>query len=314
VNLTPVQTADFSWDLNLNWSKNEIKVVELYGDMKYYNLYDLSWGGYVYAFPGKEYGTIFGYAIVRENATPVYYDAAETQLAYYTYSGRPVVTTAGRYIRSGQRTPLGNVYPDWFGGITNSLSYKKLNLSFLIDFKKGGDIFSVTHMFGMYTGILEPTAAINANGKNIRDALADGGGVLIEDAVYGKVNTDGTIALLDAAGAASATPVENSTYVNANRWAYDFYGKTELSVFDGSFTKLREVSLSYSFDNVAFLNKAGIKDVNLSLVGRNLWIIQKNIPDIDPEVSSSAGNRSVGAETNAIPSTRSYGFNLKISF
>ena len=109
---------------------------------------------------------------------------------------------AGRYIRSGQRTPLGNIYPDWFGGITNSFTYKNLNLSFLVDFKKGGDIFSVTHMFGMYTGVLEETAATNANGKNVRDALADGGGVLIEGAVYGKVNTDGTVAFLNKDGGA----------------------------------------------------------------------------------------------------------------
>jgi TonB-linked SusC/RagA family outer membrane protein len=314
VMFTPVQTSDFSWDVSLNWSKNKNKVVELYEDMKYLNLYNLSWGGYVYAFPGKDYGTIFGYAIVREHATPVYYDAAKTQLAYYEYSGRPIVSTSGRYIRSGQRTPLGNIYPDWFGGVTNSFTYKNFNLSLLIDFKKGGDIFSVTHMFGEYTGILENTAATNANGKNVRDALADGGGVLIPDAVYGKVNTDGTIAFLDASGAASTTPVPNATYVAANTWGYDFYGKTELSTFDGSFAKLREVSAGYSFNNVGFLKKAGIQDVNFSLVGRNLWIIHKNIPDLDPEISSSAGNTSVGAETNAIPSTRSYGFNIKITF
>jgi TonB-linked SusC/RagA family outer membrane protein len=311
---TPVQTPDFSWDVTFNWSKNQNKVVELYGDMKYLNLYDLSWGGYVYAFPGKDYGTIFGYAIVRENATPVYYDADKKQLAYYEYSGRPIVTKAGRYIRSGQRTPLGNVYPDWFGGINNSMTYKNFNLSFLVDFKKGGDIFSVTHMFGTYTGVLEATAAINDKGKNVRDAIADGGGVLIKDAIYGKVNTDGTIAFLDATGAVVTAPVTNTTYVDANTWGYDYYGKTELSLFDGSFAKLREVSMGYSFNKLGFLNKAGIKDVNLSLVGRNLWIIHKNIPDIDPEVSQSAGNASVGAETNAIPSTRSYGFNIKINF
>jgi len=314
LNLTPVKTSDFSWDISVNWSKNKNKVVSLYEDMKYLNLYDLSWGGYVYAFPGKDYGTIFGYALVRENATPVYYDDAKKQLAYYEYSGRALVTKSGRYIRSGQRTPLGNVYPDWFGGITNSFNYKKLSLSVLIDFKKGGKIFSETHMFSEYTGVLANTAAINANGKNVRDALADGGGVLAPNSVYGKVNADGTIAFLDATGAISATPVDNSTYADANTFYYDTYGKTELSVFDGSFTKLREVSLSYSLDKIGFLNKAGIKDVNLSLVGRNLWIIHKNVPDIDPEVGNSAGNTSVGAEQNSIPSTRSYGFNIKISF
>jgi TonB-linked SusC/RagA family outer membrane protein len=312
--VSPVQTSDFSWDITLNWSKNQNKVIALYGEMKYLSLYDLSWGGYVYAFPGKDYGTIFGYAIVRENAKPVYYDDAKTQLAYYVYSGRPIVSTAGRYIRSGQRTPLGNVYPDWFGGVTNSLTYKNFNLSFLVDFKKGGDIFSVTHMFGVYTGILEETAAINDNGKNVRDALADGGGVLIKNAVYGRVNTDGTIAYLDATGAIVSDPVVNTTYSDANLLYYGYYGKTELSVFDGSFIKLREVSAGYSFNNIAFLKKAGIKNLNLSLVGRNLWIIHKNTPDIDPEISSSAGNTSVGAETNAIPSTRSYGFNIKIDF
>ncbi|MFZ0282044.1 MAG: SusC/RagA family TonB-linked outer membrane protein [Bacteroidales bacterium] len=311
---SPVQTNDFSWDITFNWSKNVNKVVALYQDMKYLQLYGLGWDALAYAFPEKEYGTVFGYAVVRENATPVYYDEAKTQLAYYEYSGRPIVGRTGRYIRSGQRTPLGNIYPDWFGGINNSLTYKNLNLSFLVDFKKGGDIFSVTHMFGMYTGVLEATAATNANGKNIRDALADGGGHLIEGAVYGKVNTDGTVAYLDAAGAASATPVENTTYAPGNTYGYDYYKMHELSLFDGSFVKLREVSIGYSFNQIGFLNKIGLSSLDLALVGRNLWIIHKNIPDLDPEVSSSAGNTSVGAESNAIPSTRSYGFNLRVNF
>jgi hypothetical protein len=90
----------------------------------------------VYAFPGKEYGTLWGYAIVRENVTPVYYDAEKTQLSHYIYSGRPLVTTAGRYIRSNARTDLGNIYPDWFGGINNSFTYKDFNFNFLVDFRK----------------------------------------------------------------------------------------------------------------------------------------------------------------------------------
>ncbi len=314
LNATPVQTKDFSWDITLNWSKNVNKVVALYQDMKYLSLYGLGWSGYVYAFPGKDYGTIYGYAIVRENAKPVYYDEANTQLAYYEYSGRPIVSTTGRYIRSGQRTPLGNIYPDWFGGVNNSLTYKNFNLSFLVDFRKGSKLFSMTNMWGIYTGVHEETAAINANGKNIRDALADGGGILIEGAVYGKVNTDGTVALLDKTGAASSVPVDNSTYLAANLWAYDYYQKHELSVFDGSFVKLREVSLGYTFNKISFLNKVGIRDLSLAFVGRNLWIIHKNLPNLDPEVSSSAGNTSVGMETNAIPSTRSLGFNLRVNF
>jgi TonB-linked SusC/RagA family outer membrane protein len=311
---TPVQTSNFSWDIALNWSRNVNKVVELYEDMKYLQLYSMGWGGYVYAIPGQDYGTIWGYAILRENATPVYYDEAETQLSHYVYSGRPLVSTSGRYIRSGQRTALGNVYPDWFGGINNSLTYKNFNLSFLVDFKKGGDIFSVTHMFGVYTGLLAETAAINANGKNVRDALVDGGGILIDNAVYGRQESDGSITFLDASGAVVSAPVANTTYNDANQHFYDYYAKTELSLYDGSFIKLRELSAGYSFNDISFLKQVGVKSLNLSLVGRNLWIIHKNIPDLDPEVSQSAGNTSVGFETNAIPSTRSFGFNIRLDF
>jgi len=311
---SPVQTPNFSWDVTVNWSTNENKVVELYDDMKYLNLYSASWNAYVYAIPGQEYGTLWGYAIVRENATPVYYDAEKTQLSHYVYSGRPLVSTSGRYIRSGARTDLGNVYPDWFGGVNNSLTYKDFNFSFLVDFRKGGLIHSITHMFGMYTGILEETAAINANGKNIRDDVADGGGVLIEGAVYGKVLSDGTIQFINADGTNATAPVTNTTYANANTWGYDFYGKNELNTFDGSFVKLREVSAGYSFNKIDFLRKIGVKNMNLSLVGRNLWLIHSNVPHIDPETSNSAGNTSVGAENNAIPSTRSYGFNIRLDF
>ncbi|MFO7619754.1 MAG: SusC/RagA family TonB-linked outer membrane protein, partial [Bacteroidales bacterium] len=109
--VSPVQTTNFSWDMIVNWSANKNKVVELYEGINYLYLYNASWGAYVYAIPGQEYGTMWGYAIVRENATPVYYDDAETLLSHYVYTGRPLVTTTGRYIRSGQRTDLGNVYP-----------------------------------------------------------------------------------------------------------------------------------------------------------------------------------------------------------
>ncbi len=314
---TPVQTPNFSWDITLNWSKNENKVVELYEDMKYLSLYNATWGTYVYAFPGKEYGTLWGYALVRENVTPVYYDEEKTQLSHYVYSGRPVVGTNGRYIRSNQRTDLGNIYPDWFGGINNSFTYKDFNFNFLVDFRKGGVIFSVTDMFGVYTGILEETAATNANGKNVRDALADGGGILAPDAVYGRVVTvDGveTIEFLDGGGNVVTSPVENATYVAANRFFYDYYGKNELSTFDASFIKLREVGMGYSFSNIGFLKSIGVRNLNLSFVGRNLLILFKNTKDIDPEISSSAGNTSIGMETNAIPSTRSYGFNIRLDF
>jgi TonB-linked SusC/RagA family outer membrane protein len=319
MNLIPVQTRDFMWNMNINWATNENKVIELYVDesgveqMNYLYLYNGSWSAQVHARPGEEYGILWGYAVVKENATPVYYDDAETQLSHVIYEGRRIVNpSTGLYIRSNARTNLGNVNPDWFGGVNNTLSYKDLTLSFLIDFRKGGVIYSITDWFGVQAGVLDKTAAINDKGNNVREPVADGGGVLVKG-VYGRVNSDGTITYLDASGNVSATPVVSTTYTDAQTYFKDYWGKNELSTFDASFVKLREVSLGYDFTKIAALQKVGIRGLNLALVGRNLWIIHRNTPDIDPETGMGAGN-SVGMETNAIPTTRSLGFNLRVNF
>jgi len=310
---TPMQSTDFRWNITANWARNVSEVVELYGDMKSLSLYYGSWSAYIHARPGEPYGVFWGYSLVRENAKDVYYDAAETEFSHTEYSGRPLISTSGRYIRSNSRGPIGNVMPDWFGGVHNSLNYKDVNLSFLVDFRKGGDLFSVTNMFGMYAGILEGTALVNDKGNNMREDPAAGGGIRL-DGVMGYVDTDGSIVFTDAAGTDVSAPVENTVYGAADRYGHDFYGKHELSLFDASFVKLREVVLGYTFNDVPFLNDIGVGSVNLSLVGRNLWIIHTNMPHIDPENAFSAGTGNVGIESNAIPSVRSYGFNFKVIF
>ncbi len=310
---TPVQSTDFRWDITANWATNKSEVVELYEDMKSLQLYGGSWSSYIHARPGEPYGVFWGYSLVRENAKDVYYDAAETEYSHTEYSGRALISSTGRYIRSNSRGPIGNVMPDWFGGVHNSLTYKDLNFSFLVDFRKGGDLFSVTNMFGMYAGILEGTAITNDKGNNIREDPAAGGGIRL-DGVMGYVDTDGSIVFIDSDGDDASAPMENTTYGGAERYGHDFYGKHELSLFDASFVKLREVVLGYTFNDVSFLSSIGVGSVNLSLVGRNLWIISTDMPNIDPEYALSAGTTSVGMEQNAIPSTRSYGFNLKVVF
>jgi len=309
---SPVRTPDFNWDINVNWSANENLVVDLYEDMEYLYLYSGSWNAQIHARPGEKYGILWGYAIVRENQEKVYYDEAKTRLSHILYSGRPVVTTSGYYIRSNARTDLGCVYPDWFGGVNNAFQYKNVTASFLVDFRKGGVIYSITDWFGCYAGVLEKTAAVNDNGVNIREPVADGGGIKVEG-VYGYVDANGDVQFTDADGNDVSSPVENTTYANASNFYHDYWGKNEVSVFDASFVKLREVTLGYTFRNLPALQRVGIQSLNLSLIGRNLWIIHKNTPDIDPEINMGAGNY-VGMETNAIPSVRSMGFNVKVNF
>jgi TonB-linked SusC/RagA family outer membrane protein len=311
LNITPVQTKDFSWDITANWATNKNTVKELTGDMKYISLYSGSWGMTVRAPLNGEYGQMWGYDIVREHETEVL--DADGDVAYIKYSGKPVLNSQGRYIRSPKETEIGNISPDWFGGVNNGFHYKNLNFSFLIDFRKGGDQYSVTDWFGNYSGIMEATAAVNDKGMNVRDAVADGGGVKV-DGYYGKL-VDGHVVLTDAAGNESASPVQNESYVAAQTFfENDYWGKPSLSIFDASYVKLREVIVGYTFKSIPLLSDFGVRDVNLSLVGRNLWIIHDNMPHVDPENGISAGNTSVGMNSTPVPSARSFGFDLKINF
>ena len=314
---TPVQTSDFNWDITVNWSRNRNKIVELYTDpvtgeeMLDYYLYSGSWGAYVYARVGEPYGQMMGNSIVRENATIHYKDDAETVVDYIEYTGRPVVRTSGRYIQTPGRTLLGNVMPDFFGGVNNAFSYKDFNFSFLVDFRKGGVQYSITDWFGNYAGVMEASAATNPNGMNVRDPVSEGGGVLVENAVYGTLNADGTVQFTDASGNPVSTPVENTSYVDGQVFfETDYWGKPGLSVFDASFVKLREVVLGYTFRDVT----PWLQSINVSLVGRNLWLIHDNMPHVDPENGISAGTSSVGMNSTPTPSARTFGFNVKVAF
>jgi hypothetical protein len=128
----------------------------------------------------------------------------------------------------------------------------------------------------------------------MRDPVEDGGGYLFPETVY----EDGT---------------PNTTYVPAFRWGRAFYynnSPTARYVFDASYVKLREVALSYSLPS-SVLENTFLQNVTFSVVGRNLWIIHKNVDHFDPEASLSSGNQQ-GIESGSWPATRTIGFNLRL--
>jgi len=304
----PVESSSFSWDITLNYADNQSKVLELYEDLTFINLYYGSWGLNIQARPGFDYGMIYGRGIIRENKH-VEYDALENELV--RYSGRAIVNPeSGMYYRTSENVILGNVMPDFMGGVRNSFTFGNFDLSALVDFRKGGDMFSVTYWFGAYAGVIEETAAINPKGNNLRDPVEDGGGILA-DGVLGTLDDDGNVVLTDADGEPVSEAITNTVYGDGQSYFEGHWGKNELGIFDASFIKLREISLGYTFEPY-WLKKVGLSSANLSLVGRNLWVMYRNIPHIDPENSFSAGNVQ-GVESNMIPSARSIGFNLKLT-
>jgi TonB-linked SusC/RagA family outer membrane protein len=277
LNATVIKMSDFSWDMQVNWSKNVNKVLSLYEGVDNI-LLNSAWDISTNVVKGMSYGQLRGYDFVYTNGK-----RTVDQDGYYLFSEKPDEI-------------IGSVLPDWNAGITSTFHYKGFSLSGLIDIAKGGDIYSVDMKYGLATGLFAETAGLNPKGNPIRDAVEDGGGMIYEDAVY----EDGS---------------PNQSYIWAgdwdSGWNYDLL-PTAFSVYDASYVKLRELSFGYNLPS-KLLASTPIKNVSLSVVGRNLWIIHKNMPYYDPELSLSAGNIQ-GIADGAYPSTRTFGFNVTIGF
>ena len=169
-------------------------------------------------------------------------------------------------------------------GISNTLRYRNLSLSFLFDVRYGGVMYSGTVSDLRVNGMAEETI-----GKNRTDIVDKG------------VKQDGT---------------ENTTAITPYQfWSNNYSSKvSEANVFDATFVKLREMVLSYQMPQRWFKN-CFIGSLALGVEGRNLWLMKSNVPHIDPETNifgpSAVGS---GVEYSAIPTTRSWGFNIKLTF
>lgn len=276
---TPIKTENFSWDVTVNWSNNRSKVVSLPGDIDNLEIASFQGGVTVNATKGEAYGSIKGTDYV------------------YTNGQRTVDQKTGKYLISGTSdNTIGNVTPDWIGGLRNKLTYKNVSMSFLIDTQKGGDIFSLDMYYGMANGLYPETSAGNVRENGIVNA-----GV----APNGTPNTVSTVNNNDDA---------SKTGPGAYSSNYGYQAQpTKAFIYDASYVKLREVSISYNFPKRVF-EKTFVNAATLSLLGSNLWIISKNLPYADPESGLSSGNKSRGYSVGSLPTTRDIGFNLTFKF
>ncbi|UBZ07606.1 SusC/RagA family TonB-linked outer membrane protein [Salegentibacter mishustinae] len=291
VTLNPVRTEDWNWTMNINWAKNESEVLELEDGIDNLQLASYQGGVSINAAPGQPYGAIRGSAYV------------------YDDNGNKVITSGGYYARTPNANYIiGNIQPDWTGGVSNSISYKNLTLNFLVDVQQGGDVFSLDTWYGRATGLYESSVGTNELGNPIRNTIENGGGVIL-DGVQGDIsyNADGTYEVTNTS--------ENTTRARTDYYGNPFgYGRdaNEGHVYDASFVKLREASLTYNFGS-QIIDATPFTNASLSLIGRNLWIIHKNIPYSDPEAGLSSGNAQ-GYQSGAYPAVREIGASLKFNF
>ncbi|HER39793.1 MAG TPA: TonB-dependent receptor, partial [Salinimicrobium catena] len=276
--LNPVRTEDFNWNMNINWAKNENTVLSLAEGIDNLQLAALQGGVSINAAPGQPYGAIRGTDYV------------------YDENGNKVVNSSGYYLKSSTSNEIiGNVQPDWTGGVSNTFSYKNLTLDFLIDVQKGGDIFSLDTWYGFATGLYDITTGTNDLGNPKRNPLSQGGGIILPG-----VTEDGE---------PNTTRARFDYYANPYGYARD---ANKGHVYDASFVKLREANLTYQFGE-KILDRIPFTDASISLIGRNLWIIHKNLPYSDPEAGLSAGNIQ-GYQSGAYPAIREVGASVKFNF
>lgn len=286
---TPIRTGTgFRWDINANFASNESIVVDLAPGVETYPMVPDAYPNTIEARPGEKFGNIIGYATKKSP------------------DGQLIVGDNGAYVREAQTSILGNVTPDWIGGLNNTFSYKGLSLSFLLDFSQGGELSSSTK----YQMTAKGTGKFTEEGRRPQDMDEQGVQLPYVGVVPGVVEVkddDGNVVGYEP----NTKVVDGQTYWANRAWG----GPTDWFVLDASYIMLREVMLSYRFQP-ALLSKTPLAGLTLSLVGRNLLYIKEHMEDmgISPESAPNTDAGAAGIEMFGIPTTRTYGLNIKLTF
>lgn len=289
INVVPVQTRDFEWTVGLNIAKNysEIESLYKYDDGTEVESIQISSG-------------IFGVSLQARTGQP--YQMLIGKDYAVDDKGNRLVDANGSYIATDNVVPLGSVLPDFNGGFRTGIKYKNFNLNTVIDFQKGGNIFSLTNVWGKYSGLLEETVE-----GDIRE-----NGVVV-DGVKAQVDDNGEF-VRDEEGNILSTGEANDVNLGAQTHFFNNQGYviSAADVYDASFVKWRELRVGYSIPS-RLLEKTFFGSASVSIVGRNLLILYKNVPNIDPEAAVSSGNTQ-GLEGGQLPTERSIGINLNLRF
>ncbi|WP_044207945.1 SusC/RagA family TonB-linked outer membrane protein [Flammeovirga sp. OC4] len=308
--VTPVQTNNFQWNMLMNWSKNNSMVNSLFSDpLTGAELDRIEYRGYstvaISAEVGQPFGVIRGEKWLTDD------------------EGRKLVSSDGIPIANPNQV-LGNAQPDWLASVNNSFSIKNFDISFLIDIKMGGDLYSVSRSKAETWGNTANTVEGRDDywfssivlGENASERNGDG----LYDNEYGDSERNKGI-LLDAYEAVQNPETgewevvgKNTTYISPqNFFQTGTSNAKEFNTYDATYVKLRQVAIGYNIPR-KLIRKIGLQTAKISVVGRNLWIIYQNTPHgLDPEATSYSGNGQ-GIENGSLPPTSSLGFDFRVSF
>ncbi|MDY6266573.1 MAG: SusC/RagA family TonB-linked outer membrane protein [Prevotella sp.] len=292
LNTRPVQTKDFAWDLNFNFSKNSNKVVRLVDGMDMFELEKASWlDVQVAAKVGENFGSIVGPDFKRNDAGQVLIDPS-TGLPEYDKSNHV----------------LGNASWDWTGGVTTTLSYKNLSLNAIFDVKVGADLYSMSERAAYESGKAKATLQGRDEWYRSEEQREAAG---VAKGMSNWTPTGGFVApgVIDNG---DGTYRPNDIKINPeDYWMSVCRNAPSMFIYDNSYIKCRELTLTYQVPTAWLHN--WVKALSVSFVARNPFIVWKNIPDIDPD-SNYNNTTGMGLEYGSLPSRKSYGFNVNIKF
>jgi len=276
---TPIKTKDFTWDISANISRNRGYILSLPAGQDVFYLSD-TWltddvraqytvGSSISAFAGQNY--------LRNNAG---------QVLINPVNGMP--------IRDTNFTPIGDRAPDFGAGITNSFTYKNFNLSFLLDIRKGGDIYNATEEY-LYQRGLSKLSLDRETPRIIEGVFRDG----LENTANPTKNNIVVIPYI--------TTSYYSTYFNTA----DFLQK------DVNWIRLKDITLSYNLPKSLFAKSRVVKNASVFFTGTDLLLIT-NYNGVDPQVNglnaSSGGLGGSGIDYGSAGQPRGYNFGLRLGF
>lgn len=271
---SPVEKKNFKWELSINWAQNKNKVLKLADGVDQVSIEEAFESIGSYAIVGEPYGAFYGTKYQRNS------------------NGQLIIGSDGMPVIDPKSQNLGNPYPDWLAGIRNTLTYKGISFSFLWDIRQGGKIWNGTYQRLNNVGRSEDS------GDRSHDFVIDGVMSSGQDANGYEI----------ASTTPNTTPVDARTYWRSYKG--DAGGAVEDAIQDGSWVRLRDVSLGYRL-NLAEKTKH-IQYIDFTITGRNLLLFTK-YNGVDPETSlTGAGSNLQGFDYFNNPGTKSIFFGIKL--
>ncbi|MDR1939117.1 MAG: SusC/RagA family TonB-linked outer membrane protein [Tannerellaceae bacterium] len=303
---TPVQTKHFSWELRANLAFNQNRVVKLMDGLNELSHRQTDGAVEVKSLVGQPMGDIFAYVPLTDD------------------KGNKIVDGGGLYAMDfTERKKVGNAMPKATGGLGTTFSYKNIYLDAMFDLRIGGDVLNTPYQYMMGRGNLVESLPY-------RDAAHGGLSYYFEKDDFGnsRIGTAGAIGANGEAvydngmilpgikqdGTKNDIIVPSDWYYKSTyNWGADGNIDYSKSIFDNSYLKLRELSLGYRLP-ASIASKLACKSLSVSVYGRNLLFLYKNLPAFDAEATDGTTWISQVVIGGSTATTRSFGLSVRASF